>query len=101
MAGGRREGEYKDTLADFITWSYFNHLRLNKNKYKNKELVLGFWRRPKPDTVSIQGTEVELLSHCKFIGLQLDHELDHQLDWSSHMEAVSSSFHCSRTAKAI
>lgn len=32
-----------------------------------------------PEPVSIQGTEVEFVSHCRYSGVQLDNKLD----WSS------------------
>lgn len=48
-------------------------------------MVIDFRRsRPKPDPVSIQGTDVDLVSNYKYLGVQLDNTLD----WSSHMEAV-------------
>ncbi|KAK0135786.1 putative RNA-directed DNA polymerase from transposon X-element [Merluccius polli] len=67
---GGCEGEYRDTIREFITWSNLNHLRLNISK--TKEMVLDFRRRrPEPDPVSIQGTEVELVSHYKYLGVVL------------------------------
>ncbi|KAK0131074.1 hypothetical protein N1851_034224 [Merluccius polli] len=69
--------------SEGVTQANLNHLRLNISK--TKEMVLDFRRRrPEPDPVSIQGTEVELVSHYKYLGVQLDNKLD----WSSHTEAV-------------
>ncbi len=81
---GGCEGEYRSTIQDFVNWSSLNHLRLNISK--TKEMVFQDFRkkRPKPEPVSIQGTEVELVSSYKYLGVQLDNKLD----WSSHMEAV-------------
>ena len=48
-------------------------------------MVLDFRRkRPEPDPVSIQGTEVELVPNYKYLGVQLDNKLD----WSRHTEAA-------------
>lgn len=60
---GGWEGEYRDTMTDFITWSNLNHLRLNISR--NKEMLLDFRRRTKPDPVSIRGTEVDGTRHFK------------------------------------
>lgn len=65
----------------FVGWCNNNQL----NIFKTKEMVIYFRRlRPKPDPFSIQGTDVDLVSNCKYLGVQLDNTLD----WSSHMEAV-------------
>lgn len=70
VAGGVRagcEGEHRGTINDFVNWSNLKHLRLNVSK--TKETALDFRRkRPKPDPVSIQGTEVQLVLSCRLDG---------------------------------
>lgn len=86
IVGCIREGheeEYRSTIRDFVGWCNKNHLRLNISK--TKEIIIEFKRtRSKPDPVSIQGTDVDLVSNYKYLGVQLDNKLD----WSSHIETV-------------
>lgn len=76
------EEEHRSTIRDYVGWCN-NHLRLNISK--TKEMVIDFRRKGlKPDQVSILGTDVDLVSNYKYVGVQLVNKLD----WSSHMEAV-------------
>ncbi|KAJ8261575.1 hypothetical protein GJAV_G00155890 [Gymnothorax javanicus] len=78
---GGCEGEYRSTINDFVNWSNLNHLRLNISKTKEMDFRR---KRPKPDAVSVQGTEVELVSSYRYLGVQLGS----MLNWSGHMEAT-------------
>lgn len=75
VAGCIRNGcEFRITIRDFVDWCN-NNVRLNISK--TKEMVIDFRRkRPKPDPVSILGTEVDLVSNYKYLGLQPDNKLD-------------------------
>ena len=83
---GCDEEEYRDTVNNFVEWSAHNHLHLNTTK--TKEIVVDFqrgWRRrSQPTPITIRGTEVDMVSNHRYLGVQLDSGLD----WKSHMEAV-------------
>ena len=82
---GGNEEEYRDTIDNFMEWSTHNNLHLNTTK--TKEIVVDFRRgrrRTQPTPISIGGTMVEMVANHRYLGVQLDSELD----WKSHMEAV-------------
>ncbi|KAI3368527.1 hypothetical protein L3Q82_025539, partial [Scortum barcoo] len=72
------EEEYKKTIKEFVNWSEHNHLILNTTK--TKEVIVDFRkrrrRRDQPTPISIRGTEVEVVSSHRYLGVQLDEKLD-------------------------
>lgn len=71
---GGDETEYRDTMGDFVDWCS-NNLHLNASK--TKEMVVDFGKnRPKPVPVSIRGTEVDLVSSLRYLGVLLDNKID-------------------------
>ncbi|KAI3367324.1 hypothetical protein L3Q82_008367 [Scortum barcoo] len=83
---GDEEEEYRKTIEEFVNWSEHNHLILNTAK--TKEVIVDFRkrrrRRDQPTPISIRGTEVEVVSSHRYLGVQLDEKLD----WRSHTESV-------------
>ena len=72
---GDQEEEYRTLVRDFVTWSHANSLQLNISK--TKELVIDFGKsRPRPQTVDINGVEVETVGSYKYLGVWLDKKLD-------------------------
>ncbi|XP_078802203.1 uncharacterized protein LOC144991899 [Oryzias latipes] len=77
------EEEYRSLVERFVRWSGENYLQLNVAK--TKEMVIDFSRRKSsPPPVCIGGTDVEVVSSYKFLGVHLDDKLD----WSTNTEAV-------------
>lgn len=83
LKGG--DEEYRGTVGDFVEWSEHNHLHLNTTK--TKEMGVDFRKgrkRTQSTPITIRGTEVEVVSNHRYIGVQLDSGQD----WRSHMETV-------------
>lgn len=77
------EGEYGGLVKDFVVWTQRNQLILNTAK--TKEMVMDFRRAPPSlQPIIISGTEVEVVSTYKYLGLQLDNKLS----WAANLEAV-------------
>ncbi|KAI3353874.1 hypothetical protein L3Q82_005082 [Scortum barcoo] len=80
-----RRRSTKKNIKEFVNWSEHNHLILNTTK--TKEVIVDFRkrrrRRDQPTPISIRGTEVEVVSSHRYLGVQLDEKLD----WRSHMES--------------
>ncbi|KAI3374567.1 hypothetical protein L3Q82_021133 [Scortum barcoo] len=65
---GRREGEYRTLVDNFVEWSEQNHLRLNVNK--TREMVIDFRRKKMPSQpLRIRGEVVEEVEDYKYLGV--------------------------------
>ena len=80
---GGGEAEYRDLVDRFVKWCGENCMQLNVAK--TREMVVDF-RRNKPllSPVCIGGTDVEVVSAYKYLGVTLDNKLD----WSTNTQAV-------------
>ena len=62
------QAECRAVVDNFVTWCELNHLQLNTAK--TKELVVDLWRTRTPVTpVSILGHNVDIVEHCKYLGV--------------------------------
>ena len=81
--GKDQEAEYRSVVDRFVEWCGLNHLQLNVSK--TKELVVDFRRqRTRPNPISINGTEVDIVDHYKYLGVHIDNKLD----WTVNTDAV-------------
>ena len=66
-----------------MDWCQRNHLQLNAGK--TKELVVDFRRHKQPCTqVNILGTDIEMVTSYKYLGVHLNNKLD----WTDHTAAT-------------
>lgn len=78
-----QEEEYRNLVADFVTWCGENHLQLNVDK--TKEMVVNFSRTHTPPLpISISGTDVEQVTSYRYLGVTLDCKLQ----WSLNTELL-------------
>lgn len=74
-----KEGEYRQLVQDFVSWSKQNQLQLNVQK--TKEMILDFRKRAPPiQPIWIEGDKVETVTSYKYLGVVLDNKLD----WSEN-----------------
>lgn len=72
---GDQEEEFQSLVRDFVTWSHTDHLQLNTSK--TKELYIDFGKsRPDPQALVIRGSDMEIVSTHKYLGVWLDDKLD-------------------------
>ena len=77
------EAEYRAVVDNFVTWCEQNHQQLNSTK--TKELVVDLRRSKTPMTpVSIQGHNVDIVEHYKYLGVFIDNKLD----WTKNTEVL-------------
>ena len=70
-------------VDNFVTWCEQKHLQLNSTK--TKELVVDLRRSKTPMTpVSIQGHNVDIVEHYKYLGVFIDNKLD----WIKNTEVL-------------
>ena len=70
-------------VDNFVTWCEQNHQQLNSTK--TKELVVDLRRSKTPMTpVSIQGHNVDIVEHYKYLGVFIDNKLD----WTNNTEVL-------------
>ena len=84
IVGLIRDGDraYRKLIQDFVDWCQRNHLQLNAGK--TKELVVDFRRHKQPCTqVNILGTDIEMVTSYKYLGVHLNNKLD----WTDHTAA--------------
>ena len=74
---------HREFIQDFVDWCHRNHLQLNAGK--TKELVVDFRRHRQPCTqVNILGTDIEMMTSYKYLGVHLNNKLD----WTDHTAAT-------------
>ena len=74
---------YRELIKDFVDWCQQNHLQLNAGK--TKELVVDFCMHRQPCTqVNIQGTDMEMVTFYKYLGVHINNKLD----WNDHTAAT-------------
>lgn len=82
--------DYKETIKKFVDCNEPKDLILNIYGLilnKTKEMILDFRRgRRGAQTmpITIRGTDVEVVSNPRYLGVHLDE----RLDWMSHMDSV-------------
>ncbi|TWW69303.1 putative RNA-directed DNA polymerase from transposon BS [Takifugu flavidus] len=76
--------EYRGLIQDFVDWSLRNNLQINAGK--TKELVVVFCRcnNPPPAQVNILGTDVDVVESYRYLGVQLNNNLD----WTHNTDAL-------------
>ena len=79
----RDDRAFRELIKDFVEWCQQNHLQLNAGK--TKELVVDFRRHKQPCTqVNILGTDIEMVTSYKYLGVHLNNKLD----WTDHTAAT-------------
>lgn len=58
-----------------MDWYYINHFRLNTSKTKKMGIDLGK-NNPTLVPVTIKDTKVKVVSSCRYLGVELDYEID-------------------------
>lgn len=77
------EGEYRDLIRDFTSWSDNNCVLLITAK--TEELIVDFCRvRPPLQPVNIRGEDIEVVQTYKYLGVHLDNNFD----WSTKTDEV-------------
>lgn len=72
---GQREEEYRGLVDQFVKWRGVNHLQLNVSKMK--EIVVDFGRKKSaPSPVFTSGSDVEIVSSYKYLGMLLVDKLE-------------------------
>ena len=71
------------TEKDFVNWCQQIHLQLNAGK--TKEMLVDFHRHRRPCTqVNTQGTDIEMTTSYKYLGVHMNNKLD----WTDHTAAT-------------
>ena len=83
---GRLEGTLNSTIAEIVDWAASNKLPINEGK--TKAMLITGKRLPskinEEMTLTIKGTELELVPSAKLLGLEIDSELS----FTSHVEKL-------------
>ena len=81
-----RDGDdraHREVINNFVDWRQRNHLQLNARK--TKELVVDFcWHKQPCTQVNIQGTDIEIVTSYKYLGVHMNNKLD----WTDHTAAT-------------
>ena len=74
---------YRELIKDFVDCCQLNHLQLYAGN--TRELVKDFCRHRQPcKQENIQGTDIEIVTSCKYLGVHLGNKLD----WTDHTAAT-------------
>ena len=83
---GRLEGTLNSSIAEIVDWAASNKLPINEGK--TKAMLITGKRLPskinEEMTLTIKGTELELVPSAKLLGLEIDSELS----FTSHVEKL-------------
>ena len=84
LINNENEKEYRELTQDFVDWC--QRYRLQINEGTTKELVVAFRRRSfcPPTLVNIQGTDIEMVTCYKSLGVHLNNKLD----WTHNTTAL-------------
>ncbi|KAM9317524.1 uncharacterized protein KZ484_021968 [Pholidichthys leucotaenia] len=90
LISNRDEAEYRGLIQDFVDLCHWNCLQINARK--TKELVVDCCRQGQPFTapVNIQGTDIEMVTSYKYLGVHLNNKLD----WSHNTDALYKKGQC-------
>ena len=73
----------QDSVTAAVNWSQNNNMKINSSK--TKEMLISFSKStPDVPNIEVQGTNLERVSKCTLLGV----ELNNKLDWSDHIAKV-------------